>query len=199
MALNRRHGASILPKVSPMIPRALIMLMCTAVAAGAQEDLSWVSHPNPAIRERGLRDAKRRGLELDVAVVKRLLADSDWGVQLEAIRTFDTNEHEDVRRALASLAINADLLRTRREAAEALSTTDRAAAARALLKWLDRVTGDGKLRAIEALGLIGSPAAGCRSRQPFPQSGSGEGHTGTERGRACRPTFTTRATLQRAA
>lgn len=142
-----------------MNPRLMILMTCLAASLAAQGDLSWVDHPDPGIRERGLRAVKRREVELDVAIVNRLLADADWGVQLEAIRTFDTYENEGVRRTMASLAIDGALLRIRRAAAEALGTTDRAGAARALLKFLDSVTGERRLRTIEALGFVGSPAA----------------------------------------
>ncbi len=59
----------------------MILAILTGVAVG-QEDLTWATHPEAAVRERGLRDVKRRGIELDVALVVRLLKDRDWGVQL---------------------------------------------------------------------------------------------------------------------
>ncbi len=142
-----------------MTPRALILMTLLVAPLLAQEDLSWATHPDPTIRERGLRDVKRRGLELDTGLVIKLLNDADWGVQLEAIRTFDTNENDAVRKVLVQIAMRGPLLRTRRAAARALATTDRAGAAKALLSRLNRAGKVAGLRAIEALGLIGSPAA----------------------------------------
>ncbi len=142
--------------MTPRIPM-ILALLCGPTAA--QEDLTWARHPEPAVRERGLRDVKRRGLELDASLVVRLLRDRDWGVQLEAIRTFETNEHPKVRETFVDLAMNGPLLRTRRTAAQALAATDRDGAAKALLKELSRLGVKGGLRAVEALGLVGSPLA----------------------------------------
>ena len=135
------------------------MITVLLASATAQEDLSWATHPDPAIRELGLRDVKRRGTELDTKLVIKLLRDKDWGVQLEAIRTFETNENDDVRRELVDLTMRGPLLRTRRTAAQALGTTDRAGAAKAVLVRLNRAGKVAGVRAMEALGLIGSPAA----------------------------------------
>ena len=137
----------------------LTLILILTAAVSAQDDLSWATHPDPAIREVGLRDVKKRGAELETGLVLKLLRDKDWGVQLEAIRTFETNENDAVRRQFVELAMGGPLLRTRRTAARALGTTDRAGAAKALLGRLNRAGKAAGLRAIEALGLIGSPAA----------------------------------------
>ena len=134
------------------------MITVLLASATAQEDLSWATHPDPAIRELGLRDVKRRGTELDTKLVIKLLRDKDWGVQLEAIRTFETNENDDVRRELVDLTMRGPLLRTRRTAAQALGTTDRAGAAKAVLARLNRA---GKVAGVRAMDEYLRDMNGC--------------------------------------
>lgn len=137
----------------------ILALLILAGVLPAQDDLSWTTAKEPEVRERGLRELKAKKKEVPEALMKKLLRDSDWGVQLQAIDTFGRRPEPWIRDALVNLALRGELLVIRRAASATLADSNAEKSARQILKRMSRLGKKGKLFAIDSLGFVGSAVA----------------------------------------
>ncbi|MHC4407807.1 MAG: HEAT repeat domain-containing protein [Planctomycetota bacterium] len=113
---------------------------------------------DPAHRERA---AERLGEQGDKAAAKLLLpllADPDWGVRLAATRAVAPIRSTKVREALIVQLRTGATSVIRLRTAELLRKIDDAMLPPEVAKDLGRIKGEGRVRIIEALGILGTPS-----------------------------------------
>jgi len=113
----------------------------------------------PSQREEGIRELAKHQTTAVAKRLTKLLKDSDWGVQMEAIRAIAPIPYAPGRDGIRALIYKGDTLALRTLAAESLRDHDQQVTAKKLKRSVFKYKKKARIPGIRALGIIGTEVA----------------------------------------